>query len=102
MRLNPLRINHVDVTSLVGANGISFCLSRVFPGFIDSHIHVGLTGRAKHTLDLKGCSSIEDLKTRLNSFANANPNSLWICGSGWEQDVMGRWAHLLQLRVRCD
>lgn len=43
--------------NVVNLNG-----SRVFPGFHDSHIHVSLLGKSLMSVDLRGCTSIENMQ----------------------------------------
>ena len=66
----------------------------VLPGLIDAHGHVvespgqgsGL-GLLSVRLDLSGTSSIGDLQQRLKSYAEAHPQSPWILGFGWNQEL---------------
>jgi len=53
-----------------------------FPGFTDSHVHLGGVGAAAMTLDLVGVSSIAELKQRLGAYAAAHPEGA-IIGRGW-------------------
>ena len=64
---------------------------RIFPGFHESHIHLGLLGETLTRLDIKGCSSIDNLKRKLKAWLEQHPESRWIVGNNWEQDVLGRY-----------
>ncbi len=64
----------------------SVCL----PGFIDSHVHIDDLGIALDSLDLRGVSSIEELKDRVRIFAEKS-DTPWIIGHGWDQELMGRY-----------
>lgn len=59
----------------------------LLPGLIDGHGHVLGLGQAALNLDLTGTASIEDLKRRLASYAEANPGTGWIVGRGWNQEL---------------
>ncbi len=66
----------------------------LLPGLIDAHGHVvespgqgsGL-GLLSVRLDLTGTTSIVDLQRRLKSFADSHPDSRWILGFGWNQEL---------------
>ncbi|HEX6072555.1 MAG TPA: amidohydrolase [Sphingomicrobium sp.] len=66
----------------------------LLPGLIDAHGHVvespgqgsGL-GLLSVRLDLSGTTSIVDLQRRLKSYADTHPDSRWILGFGWNQEL---------------
>lgn len=60
----------------------------VLPGLHDSHIHVYSMGECLQYVDLNGCTSIDELKTRVQKHASDFPDSKWILGVGWEQDML--------------
>lgn len=53
-----------------------------FPGFVDSHVHLGGVGMAAMLLDLVGVESIAALQERLRAYAEENPQGP-IVGRGW-------------------
>ena len=57
----------------------------VLPGLIDAHGHVLELGRSHLQVDLRGTQSVADALERIGAFAQANPKSRWILGSGWNQ-----------------
>ncbi len=57
----------------------------VLPGLIDAHGHVLELGRGHLQVDLRGTQSVADALERIGAFAQANPKSRWILGSGWNQ-----------------
>ena len=59
----------------------------VLPGFIDAHGHVIELGEHALQLDLVGTSSLGDLKQRLRDYAAAHPDTKWILGAGWNQEL---------------
>ncbi|ELU03691.1 hypothetical protein CAPTEDRAFT_206365 [Capitella teleta] len=63
---------------------------RIFPGFHESHLHLGHLGNLLCSLDLHGCNSIEKLQTKLQDYMAKNPSG-WVVGNNWEQDVLGRY-----------
>ena len=58
----------------------------VYPGFIDGHCHFLGYGLNKQKLDLLGTTSWEDVLVRTKAFANANPDTEWLIGRGWDQN----------------
>ena len=65
----------------------------VFPGFVDSHLHLDDLGSSLTYLDLRGTDSIVELKERLRSYRSRNPGARVIIGMGWDQESFseGRW-----------
>ncbi len=61
----------------------------LLPGLIDAHGHVMSLGFGALQLDLTGTTSLKDLQQRLRTYAAANPDSSWILGRGWNQEM---WA----------
>jgi len=59
----------------------------LLPGFIDAHGHVIELGLHALQLDLVGTSSLGELQQRLRSYATAHPDSKWILGAGWNQEL---------------
>ena len=57
------------------------------PGFIDAHGHVIELGAHALQLDLVGTRSLSELQQRLRDYAAANPDSKWILGAGWNQEL---------------
>jgi hypothetical protein len=59
----------------------------LLPGLIDAHGHVTELGFAALQLDLVGTTSLADLQQRLRAYAAAHPQSRWIIGRGWNQEL---------------
>ena len=60
----------------------------IFPGLIDSHIHVFGIGLYDLRLKLNKPSSIAELQTRLLDYVDAHQDLNWIVGYNWDQDYM--------------
>lgn len=58
----------------------------IYPGFIDGHCHFLGYGLNQQKVDLLGCTSADDLLTRVEAFAKAHPDKEWIIGRGWDQN----------------
>lgn len=59
----------------------------VWPGLIDSHIHLeGLADR-KLTLDLTGVKDVRAALARVKEWARSLPKDGWVVGSGWYNDA---------------
>jgi predicted amidohydrolase YtcJ len=55
----------------------------ILPGFIDAHIHIWKVGNLKtFLLDLRGVTSIEEMKDKLSDFIKRNPGNSWIQARG--------------------
>ena len=65
-------IEHLDI-----AGGL------VVPGFVDGHVHVGLTGSSMLKAQLQGAGSLEEIQTRVLEWAQANPEAPRVLGTNW-------------------
>ena len=63
--------------SLIDAGGAS-----VLPGFVDAHNHVRL-GSNPGAVQLAGATTLEEIRTRIDAFADAHPDAAWVEGEGW-------------------
>lgn len=59
----------------------------VLPGLIDAHGHIMGLGYASIQANLVGLRSLDELKTKLKAYADANPGTGWIVGRGWNQEL---------------
>tara|TARA_Y100001970_G_scaffold121071_1_gene150164 strand:- start:51636 stop:53306 length:1671 start_codon:yes stop_codon:yes gene_type:complete len=55
----------------------------VYPGFIDSHVHLKATGYRELSLNLQGSKSLKEMLTRVKIYANNIEPSKWVIGRGW-------------------
>ena len=75
-------LNHYNATQNLNALGQS-----IYPGFIDGHCHfVGYAETKARYADLNGSKSFEEVLERLEKH-NANNNSEWLLGRGWDQNL---------------
>lgn len=60
----------------------------VIPGFNDSHIHLYSLGKSLRSVQLYGCTSIEEVIARSRKFIKDNnvPEGTFVTGRGWNQD----------------
>jgi predicted amidohydrolase YtcJ len=65
-------IEHLDI-----AGGL------VVPGFVDGHVHVGLTGSSMLKAQLQGAGSLEEIQSRVLEWARANPEAPRVLGTNW-------------------
>lgn len=85
-----MTIEHPELVKLAGiTNTVDGGGKTLLPGLIDAHGHVMGLGFAAIQLDLTGTTSVEELKQRLQSYAETNPGDGWIIGRGWNQEL---WA----------
>ena len=70
----------------------------LFPGFNDAHTHLGSAGRTKLNVDLTGVRSLDDMLSKLKTFADSAPAGHWLTGGNWDHTL---WA-TRQLPTRHD
>ena len=66
-----------DIERLDVAGGL------VVPGFVDGHVHVGLTGSSMLKAQLQGAGSLEEILKRVLKWAQANPEAPRVLGTNW-------------------
>lgn len=66
-------------TQVIDARG-----SAVLPGFNDTHVHLLSGGLALDNVMLQGARTLDEVQSRIRSFAQAHPERVWIQGSGWD------------------
>jgi predicted amidohydrolase YtcJ len=59
----------------------------LLPGLIDAHGHVLGLGFSALQLDLVGTNSLQDLQQRLKDYSAAHPDTRWVVGRGWNQEL---------------
>ena len=57
--------------------------SFVYPGFIDSHVHVKGIGYRELNLNLQGIDSLKEMLTVVEIYSNSKNPGDWIVGQGW-------------------
>jgi len=65
-------------TQVIDARGAA-----VVPGFNDIHVHLLSGGLALDNVMLQGARTLEEIQSRIKTFAEAHPDRAWIQGSGW-------------------
>jgi predicted amidohydrolase YtcJ len=61
----------------------------LLPGLIDAHGHIMNLGFSRTQLDLVGTRSLAEALERVRTFADANPQAMWLRGRGWNQVIWG-------------
>ena len=56
----------------------------ITPGFNDAHIHFLGGSIGLNEVELSTAETLEEVLTRINEFARANPDRPWITGRGWQ------------------
>src|SRR5690242_1498318 len=59
----------------------------VWPGLIDSHIHLEGLAQRLLTVDLTGAKTRDDALARVRRRASGLPRGSWVVGSGWYNDA---------------
>jgi predicted amidohydrolase YtcJ len=58
----------------------------ILPGFNDSHIHIWKVGNLlTYMLDLRGCSSLEDMQQKISDYHHRYPELEWIVARGFNE-----------------
>ncbi len=65
-------------TQVVDAGGHA-----VVPGFNDAHAHMLSGGLEIDNVDLQGARTLDEIQSRIRTFAGAHPDSPWVRGRGW-------------------
>ncbi len=65
-------------TQVIDAHGAA-----VVPGFNDIHVHLLSGGLALDNVRLQGARTLEEVQSRIKTFAQAHPDRPWIQGGGW-------------------
>src|SRR5690349_11367142 len=65
-------------TQVVDASGRA-----VVPGFNDIHTHILSGGLDLETVDLQGAQTLEEVQSRVRTYAEAHRDLAWIRGRGW-------------------
>ena len=78
-----------DALQLAGPSTQKIDLAGAFvmPGFNDAHLHLGEGGRTKLSVDLIGCTSLDDMKKRIQLAASAAAPGKWLTGGGWDHTL---------------
>ncbi|MBW0008096.1 MAG: amidohydrolase family protein, partial [Sphingomonas sp.] len=79
---HPEAVRLANITSTVNGQGRT-----MLPGLIDAHGHVVDLGFYALRLNVTGSSSLAELQQRLRDYAAAHPDSKWIQGGGWNQEL---------------
>ena len=58
----------------------------VIPGFVDSHFHLVNLGKQKDTLNLKHCTSPQDIASKVLEKSQSLNDDDWILGFGWDHN----------------
>ena len=78
-------------TKLIDLNGRA-----LLPGFIDSHMHLGMTGQnAAVIIDCNSndVTSIKQIQEKIREAAAKTPNGAWIKATGYEQSKLAEGRH---------
>lgn len=59
----------------------------LYPGFVDSHLHIIGHGEKLMRLDLSQMTSINEMKQALKSYASNLPEGEWLIGEGWNENL---------------
>ncbi len=59
----------------------------IYPGFVDSHLHINGIGKEKDEVNLKGCKNIKEILEKLKEKYKEVEKGVWIIGRGWDQNL---------------
>lgn len=66
----------------------------VAPAFNDCHMHILPLGIDLGKADLRGCTRVKESQQRLRAWMDAHPNSEWILGRAYDQNLLPGGKHL--------
>lgn len=58
----------------------------MYPGFVDSHLHMLYEGETFVRLDLSAASSAEEMLELVREAASSTPEDQWLFGEGWNEN----------------
>jgi predicted amidohydrolase YtcJ len=58
----------------------------MYPGFVDSHLHMIFQGEKLIRLDLSKASTAEEMLNHIKEAAENTPNDQWLFGEGWNEN----------------
>ncbi|WP_309090837.1 amidohydrolase [Domibacillus sp.] len=59
----------------------------MYPGFVDSHLHMIFQGETFVRLDLSAASSAEEMLEMVKEAARTTPVDKWLFGEGWDENT---------------
>jgi predicted amidohydrolase YtcJ len=59
----------------------------VMPGFNDAHVHLGMAGQIKLSVDLTGTQSLSEMQARIRDAGEDAAPSAWLTGGGWDHTL---------------
>ena len=59
----------------------------MYPGFVDSHLHMIFQGETFVRLDLSSASSAEEMLRMVKEAAKTTPADKWLFGEGWDENT---------------
>lgn len=59
----------------------------LYPGFVDSHLHIIGHGEKLMRLDLSQMTSAQEMKQALKNYASNLPDGEWLIGEGWNENL---------------
>jgi predicted amidohydrolase YtcJ len=65
-------------TLMIDARGAA-----VLPGFNDAHLHLLTGGLNLERIDLAGADTIDEIQSRIETWAAGHPDAPWVLGRGW-------------------
>jgi len=77
-----------DVKNFTAEKTIDLDDAFVIPAFLDGHAHPIFAGREAAGPKINGIGNIEEIKTQVKSFADANPSITWIIGGAYEAAII--------------
>ncbi|WP_050183174.1 amidohydrolase [Domibacillus robiginosus] len=77
----------VDELSEKAEEGVNLQGAVMYPGFVDSHLHMIFQGETFVRLDLSAASSAEEMLEMVEEAAKSTPAEKWLFGEGWDENT---------------
>ncbi|MDQ0417661.1 putative amidohydrolase YtcJ [Croceifilum oryzae] len=69
----------------------------LYPGFVDSHMHLSLVGQKLQMIDFREVRSKEEMLRLIRERAETLPMDEWIVGQGWQESMLDQLPSLEEL-----
>jgi predicted amidohydrolase YtcJ len=81
--VGPSDASQVNEAKLSGASVQDLGGRFVLPGFVDGHMHLLLLGQSLNKLSLDHCKNLDDIRSAISQYGDANPEAERILCKGW-------------------
>lgn len=81
-----LEIGTIEKLKVKADTSVDLKGAAMYPGFVDSHLHILFHGEKLIRLDLSKATSAEEMLTLVREAAKVTPADRWLFGEGWNEN----------------